>query len=421
MQVAQGDLKAALKSYSDSLAIRERLAQSDPGNAGWQRDLSVSYDKVGDVQVAQGDLKAALKSYSDSLAIRRAPGEIRPRQCGLAARSLGVSYDKIGDVQVAQGDLKAALKSYSDSLAITERLAKSDPGNADWQRDLSVSFGKLASVHRAIRRQCKGARLFSARPGDHGALDKTLAGQCQWKKDLAWFNQQIAELAAQQDLSQNSGPEPEPSSCAPLDDLDRRGVVERRGVGMGAEHAFRQKFYFVAWHPREQVFDACPRARQKPRVQAAFLYRRKNCLRETPGAAGAGEMRADHHHVAAGFDQAHRGVRAIEKPFHRAHADIVGDGYSRKTKFLAQNPGRETARERDRRIRIDGGIEHMRQQDHGKPRVDRGGERFELPRAQRIEAERLRGQAKMGVDAGIAMPWKMLAAGDDFFAPAWPL
>jgi hypothetical protein len=60
---------AALKSYSDSLAIAERLAKSDPGNAGWQRDLSVSYGKVGDVQMAQGDLKAALKSYSDSLAI----------------------------------------------------------------------------------------------------------------------------------------------------------------------------------------------------------------------------------------------------------------------------------------------------------------------------------------------------------------
>jgi hypothetical protein len=53
---------------SDSLAIRERLAGSDPGNMEWQRDLSVSYERVGDVQEAQGDLKAAPKPYSDSLA-----------------------------------------------------------------------------------------------------------------------------------------------------------------------------------------------------------------------------------------------------------------------------------------------------------------------------------------------------------------
>jgi hypothetical protein len=45
---AQGDLSAALKSYSDSLAIAERLAAADPGNAGWQRDLIVSYKKIAD-------------------------------------------------------------------------------------------------------------------------------------------------------------------------------------------------------------------------------------------------------------------------------------------------------------------------------------------------------------------------------------
>ena len=55
--VAQGNLPEALKSYRDSLAIAERLAKADPGNAGWQRDLSVSYNKVGDVQVAQGNCR----------------------------------------------------------------------------------------------------------------------------------------------------------------------------------------------------------------------------------------------------------------------------------------------------------------------------------------------------------------------------
>jgi hypothetical protein len=34
------------------------------GNAGWQRDLSVSFNKVGDVQVAQGDLAAI---YAEAL------------------------------------------------------------------------------------------------------------------------------------------------------------------------------------------------------------------------------------------------------------------------------------------------------------------------------------------------------------------
>ena len=89
VQVAQGDLAGALKSYRDGLAISDRLAKSDPGNAGWQRDLSVSYDKVGDVQVAQGDLAGALKSYRTASRSRPA-GQSRSRQRRLAARSLGV-------------------------------------------------------------------------------------------------------------------------------------------------------------------------------------------------------------------------------------------------------------------------------------------------------------------------------------------
>ena len=60
MLVAQGQLDAALTAYRASLAIRERLAAADPSNAAWQRDLSVSHDKLGDVLVAQGQLDAAL-------------------------------------------------------------------------------------------------------------------------------------------------------------------------------------------------------------------------------------------------------------------------------------------------------------------------------------------------------------------------
>ena len=103
MQQAQGDLAASLTSYQASLAIRERPAKADPGNAGWQRDLSVS-------------------------------------------------QENIGEVQQAQGDLAAALTSYRASLTISERLAKADPGNAGWRRDLSVSHDRIGDVQQAARR-----------------------------------------------------------------------------------------------------------------------------------------------------------------------------------------------------------------------------------------------------------------------------
>ena len=92
-----GNLPEALTSFRAGLAIAERLATADPGNAGWQRDLSVS-------------------------------------------------YNKIGDVQVGQGNLPEALTSFRAGLAIAERLATADPGNAGWQRDVIVSCVKIAEM-----------------------------------------------------------------------------------------------------------------------------------------------------------------------------------------------------------------------------------------------------------------------------------
>jgi hypothetical protein len=46
-----------------------RLAAADPANAGWQRDLSVSHTKLGDLARAAGDLAAARTSYQAALDI----------------------------------------------------------------------------------------------------------------------------------------------------------------------------------------------------------------------------------------------------------------------------------------------------------------------------------------------------------------
>ena len=93
----KGDGPGALAAYRKSLAIAEALAARDPANTAWQRDLSVSHERIGNVLVAQGD----------------GPG---------------------------------ALAGYRKSLAIREALVARDPANTEWQRDLIVSFVKLSKV-----------------------------------------------------------------------------------------------------------------------------------------------------------------------------------------------------------------------------------------------------------------------------------
>ena len=63
-------ISEVLPLYARARAMYERLALADPGNAGWQRDLSVSHDRIGDVQSAQGDLSEALTTAIDSAAVQ---------------------------------------------------------------------------------------------------------------------------------------------------------------------------------------------------------------------------------------------------------------------------------------------------------------------------------------------------------------
>jgi hypothetical protein len=89
LALVRGDLTGAERAYRASLAVRERLAQADPSNAQWQRDLFVSLWRVADLSDRQGDRTAARS---------------------VAHRALGLA----------------------------QRLAALDPRNVTWQQDLSV-------------------------------------------------------------------------------------------------------------------------------------------------------------------------------------------------------------------------------------------------------------------------------------------
>src|ERR1019366_1692035 len=98
------------------------------------------------------------------------------------------------DAQLAQSDLAAALQSYQDSHAIFDRLAKSDPGNAGWQRDLSVSYAKLADVYLKSQQATKDKEALAAGRDISASLVARFPDQATWKQDLAWFYAQIAAL-----------------------------------------------------------------------------------------------------------------------------------------------------------------------------------------------------------------------------------
>ncbi|MGO9986701.1 MAG: caspase family protein [Rhodomicrobium sp.] len=224
--VAQGSLPEALKAYRDSLGIRDRLAKADPGNARWQRDLSVSHNKAGDVLVAQGSLPEALKAYRDSLGIADRLAKADPNNAGWQ-RDLSVSYIKVGNVLVAQGNLPEALKSFQGSLAIADRLAKADPNNAGWQRDLSVSYDNVGGVLVAQGNLPEALKSFQAGLAIADRLARADPGNAGWQRDLSVSYEKIGDVL----VAQGSLPEALKSFQAGLAIRDRLARADPGNAG----------------------------------------------------------------------------------------------------------------------------------------------------------------------------------------------
>ena len=191
---AQGALPAAAKAYTAALEIAQALAARDPENTQWQRDLSISHDRLGDIAVAQGDLPAAAKAYTAGLEIRQALAARDPENTQWQ-RDLFISNSKLGDVAVAQGDLPAAAKAYTAALEICQALAARDPENTQWQRDLSVSHERLGDVAVAQSDLPAAATAYTAGLEIRQALAARDPENTEWQRDLFVSHYRLADVA----------------------------------------------------------------------------------------------------------------------------------------------------------------------------------------------------------------------------------
>ena len=82
-------LTRAVTLFEAAHAIFLKLAAADPPNARRQRDLSVSYEKLGDVKLQQGDTSGAVAAYEREPGNPPKAGGGRSARCSGATRTVG--------------------------------------------------------------------------------------------------------------------------------------------------------------------------------------------------------------------------------------------------------------------------------------------------------------------------------------------
>jgi predicted negative regulator of RcsB-dependent stress response len=189
----QGQLQLALESYRRSLAVAEGLTQRDPGNPAWQRDLSVAHDRVGEVLERQGDLDGALESFRAGLALAEKIAQREPERRE-ARWDVSASLDRIGDVLLAKGKAQEALAAYRRGLEIAQEAAEGEPARIGWQRDLAVSYHKVGTLEAMGGNESEARELLERGRAIIARLDRIAAYRAQWRADLSRFDHALSSL-----------------------------------------------------------------------------------------------------------------------------------------------------------------------------------------------------------------------------------
>jgi tetratricopeptide (TPR) repeat protein len=162
----QGAFDDALRYAEKSKAIMMDLVAVDPDNPELQRELSLSWNRVGEAQLSAGRKKDALEAFRRSLAIRQ---KLAANESPQARRDLALSHERVADTLMSIGENDQAAAEYEGALVIRQKLASADPANSEWQLDLAVSHDKrgnfLAAEHKieeALKEYAKALAIREA-------------------------------------------------------------------------------------------------------------------------------------------------------------------------------------------------------------------------------------------------------------------
>ena len=129
------------------MKIAEDLAARAPENAEFARDLSVSFNRLGDTLSSLGRTGEALDYYERGLKIAEDLAARAPENA-VFARDLSVSFERLGETLSSLGRTGEALDYYERGLKIAEDLAARAPENAVFERGLWVSYWNLSIFTR---------------------------------------------------------------------------------------------------------------------------------------------------------------------------------------------------------------------------------------------------------------------------------
>jgi tetratricopeptide (TPR) repeat protein len=143
--IGTGKPAEGLGEYQKALAIRQELADANPGVTAVQSDLAWSHVKIGGVLSEAGKPVEALKEFQKALAIRKGLADANPAVTQFQS-DLAHSHHNFAYVLNQTGKAADALKESQKALDIMQKLADANPAVTAFQRELAWSHLDIGAV-----------------------------------------------------------------------------------------------------------------------------------------------------------------------------------------------------------------------------------------------------------------------------------
>jgi hypothetical protein len=144
------DPVAGLVAYEQALSARRFVANCDPTNSLWKRDVTFSLERVSEVKAQLHDLSGAEESLFESLQLRRELYEHNPAHM-LYLKDLGTTLHLIGKLETDRKQLAAAAGFFEMATEIRQQLAQRVPAErqAIAKQVNESSEGRKQSIRQA--------------------------------------------------------------------------------------------------------------------------------------------------------------------------------------------------------------------------------------------------------------------------------
>lgn len=190
----QGDLRSALESFLAGDRIFAEEASLGAGSANATRNLAVSREKLGEIYHGMGSLESALECFQQSAQLRKSldeQGEFDRHPDW--QRDLTVIYGRLGGVQSAQEHFEAALANYESALASSRRFA----GHPEALHDQMVCLENCSRTLLALNRPQEGLDALKAYVNVVQAISARDPGNDRWRQTALEGQGRVGDLLFQ--------------------------------------------------------------------------------------------------------------------------------------------------------------------------------------------------------------------------------